>query len=79
LKTHDVERRAPSRTAEAVEFNHRLRFDESRDISSDMRRKFIEEVLSSFGLLSVKDSYIGDERVRGISGGQKRRVTLARG
>jgi ABC-type multidrug transport system ATPase subunit len=27
----------------------------------------------------VADSYIGDERVRGISGGQKRRVTLARG
>lgn len=39
----------------------------------------VEEILSSFGLLSVKDSYIGDERVRGISGGQRRRVTMARG
>jgi ABC-type multidrug transport system ATPase subunit len=40
---------------------------------------YVEEILSFFGLLSVKDSFIGDDTVRGISGGQKRRVTLARG
>lgn len=63
---------------EAVEFNHRLRF-QAEDMSSELRRWYVEEILSFFGLLSVKDSYIGDDTVRGISGGQKRRVTLARG
>ena len=64
--------------AEAVEFNHRLRI-EAGDMPNHVRRKFVEEILSFFGLLSVKDSYIGDESVRGISGGKRRRVTLARG
>ena len=64
--------------AEAVEFNHRLRY-QADDVSNELRRMYVEEILSFFGLLSVKDSFIGDDTVRGISGGQKRRVTLARG
>jgi len=63
--------------AEAVMFNHELRID--ADISRDTRLKLTLEVLSFFGLETVKDTFIGDARVRGISGGQRRRVTLARG
>ena len=63
---------------EAVEFNHRLRI-EAGGMSNEARKSYVEEVLSSFGLMSVKDSYIGDDKKRGISGGEKRRVRLARG
>ena len=35
-----------------------------------------EENLSFFGLLSVKDSFIGDERVRGISAGDRPPLVL---
>ena len=64
--------------AEAVEFNHRLRID-AHNMPDETRRTFCGELLALFGLLDVKDSIIGDERVRGISSGQRRRVTLARG
>lgn len=36
-------------------------------------------MLEAFGLAGVADTYIGGAAVRGISGGQRRRVTLARG
>jgi len=64
--------------SEAVEFNHRLRVD-AVDMSPECRKLLVEEILNFFGLLSVKNQLIGDERTRGISSGQKRRVTLARG
>merc|ERR1719191_1597433 len=35
--------------------------------------------METFGLTVVENSYIGGEMVRGISGGQRCRVTLARG
>lgn len=36
----------------------------------------IAEVLSLLGLEEIKDSLIGDEDVRGISGGQRKRVNI---
>jgi ABC-type multidrug transport system ATPase subunit len=34
-------------------------------------------VLKIFGIYGCKDTYVGDDMIRGISGGQKRRVTSA--
>merc|ERR1719401_47971 len=39
----------------------------------------IDLLLEAFGLGAVADTYVGGPTVRGISGGQRRRVTLARG
>jgi ATP-binding cassette subfamily G (WHITE) protein 2 len=39
----------------------------------------VDLLLEAFGLSGVKDTCIGGPLVRGISGGQRRRVTLARG
>merc|ERR1711908_239127 len=36
-------------------------------------------ILKDLGLYEVKDTHIGNEKIRGISGGQRRRVTLIRG
>lgn len=63
--------------AEAIEFHHRLRFE--GDLSPEARIEHIEKILSSLGLSCVKNSRIGGEQVRGISGGQRRRVSLAKG
>lgn len=41
------------------------------------REERAEDMLREFGLTSVKDSKIGTPLQRGISGGQKRRVTTA--
>ena len=67
--------------SEVVEFNHRLRVDLSHlgPEETAERRRVCDEVLSNFGLFGVKDQIIGDVYIRGISGGQKRRTTLARG
>jgi ABC-type multidrug transport system ATPase subunit len=47
------------------------------NISPRVRRERTEEMLKDFGLVSVKDNKIGTPLQRGISGGQKRRVTTA--
>jgi ABC-type multidrug transport system ATPase subunit len=66
--------------SEVVEFNHKLRVDlGGTPGEAQERRRICDEVLQNFGLLGVKDQIIGDAFIRGISGGQKRRTTLARG
>ena len=36
----------------------------------------VQNVITSFGLKGCKDTYVGDGMIRGVSGGQKRRVTV---
>jgi len=47
------------------------------NVPRNERNQRTEDMLRDFGLLSVKDSKIGTPLQRGISGGQKRRVTTA--
>ena len=47
------------------------------NVTSRERRERTEDMLRDFGLLSIKDCKIGTPLQRGISGGQKRRVTTA--
>lgn len=63
---------------ETIAFNFRMKNSPPEYLTLDLRLKTLDVVLEDVGLLSVKDSYIGSTEVRGISGGQKRRVTLAR-
>mmetsp|Transcript_120572 Transcript_120572/g.346396 ORF Transcript_120572/g.346396 Transcript_120572/m.346396 type:complete len:544 (-) Transcript_120572:112-1743(-) len=62
---------------EAVLFNARL-----KQPPTEGHRKpdnWVGILLETFGLHDVQDSMIGGDEVRGISGGQRRRVSLARG
>lgn len=62
---------------EAIRFNAFLKKSPNR-----AHRKiddWIDVLLETFGINEVQDSLIGGTEVRGISGGQRRRVTLARG
>jgi len=62
---------------EAIKFNAALKRQPNR--AHENVEGWIEVLLETFGLSGVAESYIGNQEVRGISGGQRRRVTLARG
>ena len=47
------------------------------NVTAKERRKRTENMLKDFGLFNVKDNKIGTPLQRGISGGEKRRVTTA--
>merc|ERR1712048_334132 len=66
-------------TREAVEFNARLKKPSPDTVSMELYNKMIDGLLDDVGLLHVADTKIGGPSVRGLSGGQKRRVALARG
>ena len=58
---------------ETVQFAAKLALP--RNVSAQERQERTEEMIRAFGLWSVKDNKIGTPLQRGISGGQKRRVT----
>ncbi len=60
---------------EAVMFSAQLRLPKS--ISPAEKSKRVEDMLSSLGLLDCADTLIGDELIRGISGGEKKRTSIA--
>lgn len=59
---------------------------EKQRIKTDEQRKWVEKMdkerfrttsaLIGLGLEEVKDTFVGDTTVRGVSGGQRRRVTV---
>ncbi|CAE7821677.1 abcG2 [Symbiodinium sp. CCMP2456] len=64
---------------EAMEFNIRLKFERPSQMTRKMQQLWLERRLAVLGLEKVKDHYIGDgHSLRGISGGQKRRLSLAK-
>jgi ABC-type multidrug transport system ATPase subunit len=60
---------------ETIEFAAKLALP--GHVTARQRRDRTEDMLRDFGLVSVKDNKIGTPLQRGISGGQKRRVTTA--
>lgn len=47
-----------------------------KDMSSKDREVRVKSLLQELGLLHVADSYVGDEENRGISGGERKRVSI---
>ena len=65
----------PTQTVrEALHFSAMLRLPTS--VVESERRKLVEEMLSDLGLLACADTYVGDEMIRGISGGEKKRLSI---
>jgi len=62
---------------EAIEFNATLKRQPKRAHSSV--KDWVDTLLGAFDLRTVAKSMIGSTESRGISGGQRRRTTLARG
>lgn len=64
---------------EAIRFNQMLKQQRPSRVSVAQRDRIVDAITRDLGLQSVQNTIIGSESVRGISGGQRRRVTLARG
>jgi len=64
---------------EVVLFHCALKCQWPAGFTADEAGKLIDKRLKFLDLYEVRDSRIGDEHIRGISGGQRRRVSLARG
>jgi len=65
--------------SEVVAFYSSLKIQAPSNMPRATRRLFVEQRLRFLGLGDVADTKIGNETVRGISGGQRRRVSLACG
>ena len=60
---------------EALYYVAKLRLP--KDLPESEIVEIVESVLTRMGLAHIRDSIIGDEHVRGISGGQRKRVNIA--
>ncbi|TEB24253.1 hypothetical protein FA13DRAFT_1756871 [Coprinellus micaceus] len=75
---HDVH--FPTLTVEqTIEFAARTRTPRARlDQSREVFRKTMTDILITvFGLRHVRNTFVGDAQIRGISGGQRKRVSIA--
>lgn len=59
---------------ETLMFSSMIRGD--RSMSFQERKQIVGDVISILGLDEVADSLIGDENIRGVSGGQRKRVNV---
>lgn len=64
---------------EAVMFHMQLKQERPSNRTRQMFQESVIKSLIELGLVGVKDMYIGSQSVRGISGGQRRRTSLACG
>jgi len=65
---------ATATTREALEFSAKLRLPPT--VSALERKKIVDELLKALGLTHVEHTLCGNELVRGLSGGEKKRVAI---
>jgi len=65
---------ATATAREALEFSARLRLP--RSMSKSERATIVEDIISSLGLLKCQHTMVGSENLRGLSGGERKRVAI---
>ena len=63
------------RVEEAIMFSSLLK--NPFEVSTAVRRAMVEEIIEVLGLQKCRKSVIGDQEIRGVSGGQRKRVSIA--
>lgn len=63
-----------STTLEALQFSARLRLPST--VTAEERNNLVEDIIESLGLGKVRNSLVGSELIRGLSGGEKKRVAI---
>lgn len=58
---------------EAFKFVTDLRLS---DLSDEERERRVNEIIKNLGLEKCRNTWIGDTRIRGISGGEKKRTSI---
>jgi ABC-type multidrug transport system ATPase subunit len=72
---HQIDDHAPRLTVEeTLQFSNSCKIPASSGVSHT--KDLVGLVLEGLGLSHVKDTFVGNEQIRGVSGGQRRRVTL---
>eukprot|EP01133_Synstelium_polycarpum_P016722 gene16722-19876_t len=67
---------APAMTVrETLQFYAQLKIP--KNVSYEDKMKKVEDVIAEIGLKRCADTLVGNEKIRGISGGERRRVTIA--
>jgi ABC-type multidrug transport system ATPase subunit len=46
------------------------------DVTDEQKAELVTNVISELGLGKVRDTYIGDEKIRGVSGGERKRANI---
>ncbi len=73
---HQIDDHAPRFTVEeTLQFSNSCKLPASTS-EGGHTTDLVGLVLEGLGLSHVKDTYVGNEQIRGVSGGQRRRVTL---
>eukprot|EP01033_Poteriospumella_lacustris_P019622 gene19622-14238_t len=49
----------------------------SDDVTLDEKERLVTNVINELGLAKTRDTIIGDEKVRGVSGGERKRANIA--
>jgi len=65
---------ATATARESLEFSARLRLPAS--VTADERRALVDDILASLGLTRVQHTMVGSDLIRGLSGGEKKRVSI---
>jgi ABC-type multidrug transport system ATPase subunit len=60
---------------ETLLFTARLRLPKTMDVGE--KREYVEQMIFRMGLAGVADTLVGDEKKRGISGGERKRLSIA--
>jgi ABC-type multidrug transport system ATPase subunit len=60
---------------EVLLFTARLRL--SKKMSDAEKKAYVDDMINRMGLTEVADTFVGDEKKRGISGGERKRLSLA--
>ena len=45
--------------------------------SDEIKANLVDAVISELGLVKAKDTIVGDEKIRGVSGGERKRCSIA--
>ncbi len=51
-------------------------FQLSSTISVQTKSDYVDNVITALGLAKARDTVIGDERIRGVSGGERKRANI---
>jgi ABC-type multidrug transport system ATPase subunit len=46
------------------------------EVTDEQKAELVTNVISELGLGKVRDTYIGDEKIRGVSGGERKRANI---
>ena len=64
-----------SKVRETLEFRVHLRL--GRSLSKHARDEMVHDLMEQLGLSKIADSIVGSTKVRGISGGERKRLSIA--